>query len=189
MKFINSLDEFYEFRSKFWVRKSKIIFYFCFLIPNEFLKILWKKYFVLSSAMKILPISKSSILSNEESFDIETLLSLPSSKERESKKLTEEILQLLNHPTAKEQALVEAFRSLFILWNWIFFNFKLDWKVKLCNFATLGPTKGRGSKNFAVTEREKIAQKCRPTAEIANVCISGELFKNIPTSRSGIVPF
>ncbi|XP_064611225.1 N6-adenosine-methyltransferase subunit METTL3-like [Liolophura sinensis] len=42
---------------------------------------------------------------------IESLLSMQSAKERENKKLSEEILSLLSKPTAKEQSLVEQFKS------------------------------------------------------------------------------
>lgn len=42
---------------------------------------------------------------------IESLLGMQSAKERENKKLSEEILQLLSTPTAKEQLLAEKFRS------------------------------------------------------------------------------
>ncbi|XP_023222300.1 N6-adenosine-methyltransferase catalytic subunit-like [Centruroides sculpturatus] len=42
---------------------------------------------------------------------IESLLSLPSTREKENKKLGEEILELLSKPTAKERSLVERFRS------------------------------------------------------------------------------
>ncbi|XP_022907975.2 N(6)-adenosine-methyltransferase MT-A70-like protein [Onthophagus taurus] len=43
--------------------------------------------------------------------DILSLLSMPSTKEKESKKLGEEILDLLSKPTAKERSLAERFRS------------------------------------------------------------------------------
>ncbi|GJQ76290.1 hypothetical protein Trydic_g2019 [Trypoxylus dichotomus] len=43
--------------------------------------------------------------------DIMSLLSMPSTKEKESKKLGEEILDLLSKPTAKERSLAERFRS------------------------------------------------------------------------------
>lgn len=43
--------------------------------------------------------------------DLESLLSLSSTKERESKKLGEELLELLSKPTAKERNLLERFRS------------------------------------------------------------------------------
>jgi len=43
--------------------------------------------------------------------DVESLLSLSSTKERESKKLGEELLELLSKPTAKERNLLERFRS------------------------------------------------------------------------------
>ncbi|KAI0213123.1 N6-adenosine-methyltransferase catalytic subunit [Lamellibrachia satsuma] len=42
---------------------------------------------------------------------VESLLSMQSAKEKENKKLNEEILQLLSKPTAKELSLVEKFRS------------------------------------------------------------------------------
>lgn len=49
---------------------------------------------------------------NEKNDDsIESLLSLPSAREKETKKLGEEILELLSKPTAKERSLVEKFRS------------------------------------------------------------------------------
>lgn len=43
--------------------------------------------------------------------DVESLLSLSSTRERESKKLGEELLELLSKPTAKEKNLLERFRS------------------------------------------------------------------------------
>lgn len=43
--------------------------------------------------------------------DIMSLLSMPSTKEKETKKLGEEILELLSRPTAKEKSLAERFRS------------------------------------------------------------------------------
>jgi mRNA (2'-O-methyladenosine-N6-)-methyltransferase len=43
--------------------------------------------------------------------DVEILLSLSSTRERESKKLGEELLELLSKPTAKERNLLERFRS------------------------------------------------------------------------------
>lgn len=43
--------------------------------------------------------------------DIESLLSMQSTKEREEKKTNEEILQLLSKPTAKEKYLVEKFKT------------------------------------------------------------------------------
>lgn len=43
--------------------------------------------------------------------DVESLLSLSSTKERESQKLGEELLELLSKPTAKERNLMERFRS------------------------------------------------------------------------------
>lgn len=41
----------------------------------------------------------------------QSLLSMPSIKEKENKKLGEEILALLSQPTAKEKSLAERFRS------------------------------------------------------------------------------
>uniref|UniRef100_A0A6G1SPW5 mRNA m(6)A methyltransferase n=1 Tax=Aceria tosichella TaxID=561515 RepID=A0A6G1SPW5_9ACAR len=43
--------------------------------------------------------------------DVESLLSLSSTREKESKKLGEELLELLSKPTAKERNLLERFRS------------------------------------------------------------------------------
>lgn len=43
--------------------------------------------------------------------NLESLLSLESTKEKESKKMGEELLQLLSRPTAKERNLVERFQS------------------------------------------------------------------------------
>lgn len=43
--------------------------------------------------------------------DIESLLSMPSTKQREEKKTNEEILELLSKPTAKELYLVEKFKT------------------------------------------------------------------------------
>lgn len=43
--------------------------------------------------------------------DVESLLSLSSTREKESKKLGEELLELLSKPTAKEKNLLERFRS------------------------------------------------------------------------------
>lgn len=43
--------------------------------------------------------------------DLESLLSLSSTREKESKKLGEELLELLSKPTAKERNLLESFRS------------------------------------------------------------------------------
>lgn len=42
---------------------------------------------------------------------VESLLALPSAKEKETKKLGGEILELLSRPTAKEKSLVDQFRS------------------------------------------------------------------------------
>lgn len=43
--------------------------------------------------------------------DIMSLLSLPSTKEKQNKQVGEEILELLSKPTAKERSLVEKFKS------------------------------------------------------------------------------
>lgn len=43
--------------------------------------------------------------------NIESLLSMPSAREKENKKMGEEILDLLSKPTAKERSLAERFRS------------------------------------------------------------------------------
>lgn len=43
--------------------------------------------------------------------DLETLLSMPTMKESENKKIGSEILELINQPTAKELSLAEKFRS------------------------------------------------------------------------------
>jgi len=43
--------------------------------------------------------------------DLETLLSMPTMKESENKKIGNEILELINQPTAKELSLAEKFRS------------------------------------------------------------------------------
>ncbi|XP_055891792.1 N6-adenosine-methyltransferase subunit METTL3-like isoform X2 [Biomphalaria glabrata] len=56
-------------------------------------------------------ISKQSRTTAPESGDIESLLSMQSTKEREEKKLNEEIQALLVTQTAKEQYLVEKFKS------------------------------------------------------------------------------
>ena len=40
-----------------------------------------------------------------------SLLSLPSTREKENKKMGEEILDLLSKPTVKEKSLAERFRS------------------------------------------------------------------------------
>lgn len=47
----------------------------------------------------------------KEDVNIESLLSLPTIREKESIKVGEEILQLLSKPTAKERSLIERFRS------------------------------------------------------------------------------
>lgn len=46
-----------------------------------------------------------------EEVNLESLLSLESTREKETKKMGEELLQLLSRPTAKERNLVERFRS------------------------------------------------------------------------------
>lgn len=53
-------------------------------------------------------VSKKRLTSGD---DVESLLSLSSTRERESKKLGEELLELLSKPTAKERNLLERFRS------------------------------------------------------------------------------
>lgn len=60
---------------------------------------------------KIIAKSKDIAKSSRNSDTIESLLSLPSAREKETKKLGEEILELLSKPTAKERSLVEQFRS------------------------------------------------------------------------------
>ncbi|XP_058461523.1 N6-adenosine-methyltransferase MT-A70-like protein [Malaya genurostris] len=52
---------------------------------------------------------ESSLLSNTS--DIMSLLSMPSTREKQSKKVGEEILELLTKPTAKERSLAEKFKS------------------------------------------------------------------------------
>ena len=42
---------------------------------------------------------------------VQSLLSAQTAKEKESKKMTEEILQLLTAPTSKEKTLMERFKS------------------------------------------------------------------------------
>jgi mRNA (2'-O-methyladenosine-N6-)-methyltransferase len=46
-----------------------------------------------------------------EEDNVESLLSLSSTRERENKKLTEEIFELLSRPSVKEKCLIERFRS------------------------------------------------------------------------------
>lgn len=48
---------------------------------------------------------------NLETTDIMSLLSMPSTREKQSKQVGEEILDLLSKPTAKERSLVEKFKS------------------------------------------------------------------------------
>ncbi|CAL1265656.1 unnamed protein product [Larinioides sclopetarius] len=55
--------------------------------------------------------SKDASKNSKDTDTIENLLSLPSAREKETKKLGEEILDLLSKPTAKERSLVEQFRS------------------------------------------------------------------------------
>ncbi|KAL4235147.1 N6-adenosine-methyltransferase subunit mettl3 [Mactra antiquata] len=47
----------------------------------------------------------------DSNFSVESLLSAQTAKERESKKMTDEILQLLSAPTSKEKSLMERFKS------------------------------------------------------------------------------
>lgn len=61
--------------------------------------------------VKIACKSKDTAKNSKETDTIENLLSLPSAREKETKKLGEEILDLLSKPTAKERSLVEQFRS------------------------------------------------------------------------------
>ncbi|XP_055839984.1 N6-adenosine-methyltransferase MT-A70-like protein [Episyrphus balteatus] len=49
--------------------------------------------------------------SNDASDDIMSLLSMPSTREKQSKQVGEEILELLTKPTAKERSLAEKFKS------------------------------------------------------------------------------
>ena len=56
------------------------------------------------------PLTSQMDSSNSDQF-IESLLSSQSAKERENKKVTEDILQLLSRPTTKERLLTERFRS------------------------------------------------------------------------------
>lgn len=53
------------------------------------------------------PVDKS----KREEVNVESLLSLPTIREKESIKVGEEILQLLSKPTVKERSLIERFRS------------------------------------------------------------------------------
>ncbi|XP_078064906.1 N(6)-adenosine-methyltransferase subunit METTL3, partial [Mustelus asterias] len=57
------------------------------------------------------PIKKSKKVASEMDLEIESLLNQQSTKERENKKMSQEILELLNTTTAKEQSIVEKFRS------------------------------------------------------------------------------
>ncbi|XP_072362116.1 N(6)-adenosine-methyltransferase subunit METTL3 [Scyliorhinus torazame] len=54
---------------------------------------------------------KSKKVASEMDLEIESLLNQQSTKERENKKMNQEILELLNTSTAKEQSIVEKFRS------------------------------------------------------------------------------
>ncbi|XP_015929155.1 N(6)-adenosine-methyltransferase catalytic subunit METTL3 isoform X1 [Parasteatoda tepidariorum] len=60
---------------------------------------------------KIICKNKDVAKNNRNTDTIEDLLSLPSAREKETKKVGEEILELLSKPTAKERSLVEQFRS------------------------------------------------------------------------------
>ena len=44
-------------------------------------------------------------------YNLQSLLSLSSTREKENKKMGEEILDLLSKPTVKEKSLAERFRS------------------------------------------------------------------------------
>lgn len=58
------------------------------------------------------PVSKDKKINNDDHTDVvQSLLSIPTMKEVENKKLGNEILDLLNEPTAKEKSLVEKFKS------------------------------------------------------------------------------
>ncbi|XP_059806787.1 N6-adenosine-methyltransferase subunit METTL3-like isoform X1 [Hypanus sabinus] len=57
------------------------------------------------------PAKKSRKVASELDLEIERLLNQQSTKERQSKKMSQEILELLNTSTAKEQSMVEKFRS------------------------------------------------------------------------------
>ncbi|XP_052872823.1 N6-adenosine-methyltransferase MT-A70-like protein [Anopheles cruzii] len=55
--------------------------------------------------------SSSASSASCQASDIMSLLSLPSTREKQSKKVGEEILELLSKPTAKERSLAEKFKS------------------------------------------------------------------------------
>ncbi|XP_006001301.1 N6-adenosine-methyltransferase subunit METTL3 [Latimeria chalumnae] len=57
------------------------------------------------------PVKKSRKQASYLDLEIESLLSQQSTKEQQSKKVSQEILELLNTTTAKEQSIVEKFRS------------------------------------------------------------------------------
>lgn len=57
------------------------------------------------------PSKKSRKVATELDLEIERLLNQQSTKEKQSKKMSQEILELLNTSTAKEQSIVEKFRS------------------------------------------------------------------------------
>ncbi|XP_055373963.1 N6-adenosine-methyltransferase MT-A70-like protein [Condylostylus longicornis] len=63
--------------------------------------------------IKILETEKKSLLkdSSNDADDIMSLLSMPSTREKQSKQVGEEILELLTKPTAKERSLAEKFKS------------------------------------------------------------------------------
>nr|XP_033781184.1 N6-adenosine-methyltransferase catalytic subunit isoform X2 [Geotrypetes seraphini] len=66
----------------------------------------------LSSEKKVTePPKKSRKQASDLDLEIESLLSQQSTKEQQSKKVSQEILELLNTSTAKEQSIVEKFRS------------------------------------------------------------------------------
>lgn len=54
---------------------------------------------------------KTPVTKDLETTDIMSLLSMPSTREKQSKQVGEEILDLLSKPTAKEKSLVEKFKS------------------------------------------------------------------------------
>ncbi|XP_014262101.1 N6-adenosine-methyltransferase catalytic subunit [Cimex lectularius] len=56
-------------------------------------------------------VEKDERKAGKKTTDIMSLLSMPSIKEKESKRVGEEILELLSKPTAKERSLAERFRS------------------------------------------------------------------------------
>ena len=66
----------------------------------------------LNKALKTQPmVGFTSFELEEEVVNVESLLLLESTRERESKKMGEELLELLSKPTVKERSLVERFRS------------------------------------------------------------------------------